>query len=175
MIYFEGLESIIECIYLEDSISSRPGSCDIFINPENITYMMGRTVIINSCEYPEENIRTLVDNGCKVTSRIYTDVEGVEVRPYILKLNDRIYWNGEVLKKFSDFSELLEEDYCRFDMKNYKLYFPKIYEITSENRVMDDYGNLSCLGWVLQQVGVNVKTDTPFVNIDVIKTQKLIP
>ena len=133
MIYFEGLESIIECIYLEDSISSRPNTCDIFVNPENITYMMGRTVIINSCEYPEDNIRTLVNNRCRVISRVYFGVPGIEVRPYILKLNDRIIWK------------------------------------------VDDYGNLSCLGWVLQQVGINVKTDTPFVNLDVIKTQKYIP
>lgn len=175
MIYFEGLESIIECLYLEDNISSRPSSCDIFINPENITYMMGRTVIINSCEYPIENIKTLVSNGCRIISRVYCDVPGVEVRPYILKLNDRINWNGEILRKFSDFSEVLEEDHCRFDMKNYKLYFPKILGITPENKPMDDFGNLSCLGWVLQQVGVNIKEDTPFTNMDLIKTQKLIP
>ena len=175
MIYFEGLESIIECIYLEDSISSRPNTCDIFVNPENITYMMGRTVIINSCEYPEDNIRTLVNNRCRVISRVYFGVPGIEVRPYILKLNDRIIWNGEVLHKFSDFSELLEEDYCKFDVRNYKLYFPKLYGIASEINTVDDYGNLSCLGWVLQQVGINVKTDTPFVNLDVIKTQKYIP
>lgn len=175
MIYFEGLESIIECLYLEDNISSRPSNCDIFINPENITYMMGRTVIVNSCEYPEDNVKTLLSNGCHVISRIYFDIPGIDIRPYILKLNERIAWNGEILKKFSDFSELLEEDHCRFDLRNYRLYFPKLYGITAENKVMDDYGNLSCLGWVLQQVGVNIKTDTPFVNMDVIKTQKYIP
>ena len=57
-------------------------------------------------------------------------------------------------------------------MKNYKLYFPKIYEITSENRVMDDYGNLSCLGWVLHQVGMNLDKNTRFFDLDVIKTKK---
>lgn len=175
MIYFEGLESIIECLYLEDNISNRPSNCDIFVNPENITYMMGRTVIINSCDYPEENVKTLLSNGCRVISRVYSDIPEIEVRPYILKLNERINWNGEVVRKFSDFSELLEEDHCRFDIDNYKLYFPKIYGLSEENKVMDDYGNLSVLGWVLQQVGINIKTDTPFINMDVIKTQKYIP
>lgn len=174
MIYFEGLESIIECLYLEDTINSRPSGCSIFVNPENITYMMGRTVIINTCEYPEENINILVSNGCKVISRVYFELPGIEVRPYILKLSDRIVWNGEVLKKFSDFSELLENDNCKFDLKNYKLYFPKLLGVTLDTRVQDDYGNLSCLGWVLQQVGINIKLDTPFVNIDVIKTQKTV-
>lgn len=175
MIYFEGLESIIECIYLEDTISNRTGNCNIFINPENITYMIGKTVIINSCEYPDDNIKILLGNGCKVISRVYNDIPGVEVRPYILKINDRVFWNGMIVDKFSDFSELLEMDYCKFDMDNYKLYFPKILGDMEDYRVMDAYGNLSVLGWVLQQVGVNIKKDTPFTNLDVIKTQKYIP
>lgn len=174
MIYFEGLESIIECLYLEESINNRPNNCNIFVNPENIKYLMGKIVIINSCEYPEDNIKILVENGCHVISRIYVDIPGVEIRPYILKLSDRVYWNGRVMEKFADFSELIEEDLCTFDAKNYKLYFPKLYGITAENRVEDDYGNLSCLGWVLQQVGINVKSesDTIFTNIDVLKTGK---
>ena len=171
MIYFEGLESIIECIYLGESINNRPQVCNIFVNPENIKYLMGKIVIINTTEYPKENIDTLVENGCKVISRVYFDNTGIEVQPYILKLNDHIAWNGRSIEKFSDLSELLENDYCTFDLNEYRLYFPKLQEVGA---VMDDYGNLTSLGWVLQQVGVNIKTDTPFKDMDVIKSGKIV-
>lgn len=173
MIHFEGLESIIECLYLEETINNRTANCNIFVNPESITYLMGRTVIINTCEYSKEDISTLVGNGCKVISRVYYDVPGINVCPYILKLNERIVWNGRVLDKFMDLGEILEEGYCDFDLDNYRLYFPKLIEFTDDTKVQDDYGNLSCLGWVLQQVGVNIKTNTPFVDLDVIKTRKV--
>jgi hypothetical protein len=68
-------------------------------------------------------------------------------------------------------SDLLENDYCTFDLNEYRLYFPKLQEVGA---VMDDYGNLTSLGWVLQQVGVNIKTDTPFKDMDVIKSGKVV-
>lgn len=174
MIYLEGLESIIECLYLEESISNKSSNCNIFVNPENIKYLMGKTVIINSYDYPEDNLYILLSNGCQVISRIYTAVPNILVQPYILRVNDKVRWNGRVINSFSDFSELVENDLCTFDPDNYVLYFPKILsEDQEEIRSTDDYGNLTGLGWALQQVGINVKKDTAFVNIDVIKTGKL--
>ena len=92
MIFYEGLESIIECIYLEENISNKSSDCDIFVNPENIKYLIGKLVIINSIEYPIENIKTLLENNCRVISRIHFDIEGIEIRPYILKLNFNIIY-----------------------------------------------------------------------------------
>ena len=73
VVHFNGLDSIIESIYLEDRLGSRIGDCNVFVNPENIKYLVGKLVIINSLSYPTENIQELVDNGNKVVSRIRTD------------------------------------------------------------------------------------------------------
>ena len=39
MIYLEGLESIIESIYLNDGLSDRVGECKVLVNPENPKYL----------------------------------------------------------------------------------------------------------------------------------------
>lgn len=174
MIFYEGLESIIECIYLEESISNKLSECNIFVNPENIKYLIGKLVIINTVEYPVENIKLLLDNNCRVISRIHFDIDGIEVRPYILKLNFNIVWNGKYVSKFFDFNDLFLEDDCEFDIDKQILYFPKIDEHDLQIKTTDNLGNLSVLGWVLQQVGVNIKTDTPFCNIEIIKTKKVL-
>ena len=148
--------------------------CDIFVNPENIKYLIGKLVIINSIEYPIENIKTLLENNCRVISRIHFDIEGIEIRPYILKLNFNIIWNGKYVSKFFDFNDLFLEDMCEFDINKQILYFPKIDKQELQIKAIDEFGNLSVLGWVLQQVGINLKTDTPFCNMDIIKTKKIL-
>ena len=50
MIYLDGLDSIIECVYLDESINDKNNLCDIFVNPENIKYLTGKVIIINKCE-----------------------------------------------------------------------------------------------------------------------------
>lgn len=170
MIYFEGLDSIIECIYLNETLSEKIGSCNVLVNPENIKYLIGRTIIINDCSYPEENIRTLLDNRCKVISRIYTDNPEVDVQPYITRPNFYIMWNGRTLQNLSDIS--WDNGECSFDLKDYILYFPKISDI-KDPRIVDSYGNLSAYGWALHQVGVNLDAKTPYVNLDILKTKKI--
>ena len=54
MIYLEGLESIVECIYLNDELDNKISSCDVFVNPESIKYLTGKTIIINM--YKSEKI-----------------------------------------------------------------------------------------------------------------------
>jgi len=174
MIYYEGLESIIECIYLSENINNKTSLCDIYVNPENIKFLTGKIIIINSCEYPEDNIKQLIDNGCHVISRVYFDIPEIEIQPYILKLNFNVMWNGKLIDKFSNLDELFEDEDCRFSIDDYKLYFPQINTNNINTKLLDSYGNLTSLGWVLQQVGVNVKIDTPFSNLDVLKTGKVI-
>jgi hypothetical protein len=72
VIHFNGLDSIIESIYLEDRLGSRIGDCNVFVNPENTKYLVGKLVIINSLSYPLELVSDLVDNGNSVISRIKT-------------------------------------------------------------------------------------------------------
>lgn len=172
MIYLEGLSSIIECIYLGDSLNNRSNSCDVYINPEAVKYLTGRTIVINTTDYPEDKIDTLVRNGCHVISRVYIDNPDIEVRPYILKLNFDIQWNGKVITTPRTINSIFEEGNCEFDIDNYILYFPKIKN--PEIAVTDKYGNLTALGWALQQVGENIKSDSPFCNQDLIKTEKIL-
>lgn len=171
MIYLEGLNSIIECVYLGESLNNRSNTCDVYVNPEAIKYLTGKTIIVNDLAYPQDKIDTLVKNGCKVISRIYSDRPGVEVRPYILKLCFSVMWNGRTLEKYNSLNSIFTEGYCDFDIEEYKLYFPKLKTYSGE---MDQYGNLTALGWVLQQVGVNIRTDTPFIDQDIVKTEKYI-
>lgn len=170
MIYLEGIESLIESIYLEDNISDQPGECNVFVNPDNIKYLTGKTVILNKMEYPEDKIDQLSRNGCKIISRTYREHPNVEIQPYILRLNFGIMWNGKVVTEFHDLSGLLLGKACEYQED--VLYFPKIFG--SDVVPIDKYGNLNCLGWAMQQVGVNVKDDTPFVNLDIVKTGKLM-
>lgn len=172
MIYLEGLGSVIESIYLGEELSNKVGNCDIFVNPENVKYLIGKTVIINICEYPEENLDILVENKCHIISRIFIDNPEVEIRPYILRICPQVMWNGRVIKEPMTLNNILECGYCEFDADEFKLYFPKFYNCSDRNP-KDDYGNLSVLGWVLQQVGININTKTPLTDLDLIKTGKL--
>lgn len=171
MIYLEGLNSIIESIYLSDGISNKTSNCDIYVNPENVKYLTGKTVIINTINYPIENVDTLIKNRCHIISRVFIDNQNVEIRPYILRVCFNIMWNGKTVLHTETLDGLVEDDYCDFDLTTSTLYFPKLVMYENE---CDNLGNLTALGWALQQVGVNIKTDTKFINLDIIKTRKII-
>lgn len=175
MIYFNGLESVIESVYLTDDLDNKIGGCDVFINPDNVKYLTGKVVIINSVSYPDSNIDILSSNGCHIISRTFRDREDVEVQPYILRLNFEVMWNGIVLEDLGDteLDTLLDKDICKYDILSGILYFPKIYEV-GRYKTSDTYGNLTALGWALQQVGINIKKSTVFENLDILKTGKII-
>lgn len=172
MIYLEGLDSIIESLYLNEEFSNEIRNCDIFVNPGKVKYLIKKIVIINTCEYPIENITILAKNNCQIISRVFIDSPDVEIRPYILRICPEVMWNGRIIKNPMKFGEVLESGLCEFDVEEFKLYFPKLYNC-SDIKPKDDYGNLSVLGWVLQQVGINVCTKTPLTDLDLIKTQKI--
>lgn len=172
MIYLEGLDSIIESLYLHEEFSEEGRDCNIYVNPRKVKYLIKKIVIINICEYPIENINILAKNGCQIISRVFIDSPEVEIRPYILRICPEVMWNGRVLKSPMKFDDLLENGLCEFDIDEFKLYFPKCFNCTDIKQT-DDYGNLSVLGWVSQQVGINVCTKTPLTDLDLIKTQKI--
>lgn len=173
MINLEGISSLIESIYLKESVGNRQGICNIFVNPESVSYLAGKTIIINMPDYPEEKLEILKNNGCKIISRIYTNIGYIEVQPYILRVDFDILWNGRTLGDDTETDEILSEGDSCFDEDNGILYFPKIV-YKDKSKLMDSWGNLNCIGWALQQVGINVKTDTPFINLDIIKTKKVV-
>ena len=81
-------------------------------------------------------------------------------------------WNGEILTQFSGTRSLIDSGNVRYDDETGRLYFPKIYD--PEIDIVDAYGNLTSLGWALQQVGINIKTDTAFTKLDLMKTGKIV-
>lgn len=171
MIYLDGLDSIIECVYLDESINDKNNLCDIFVNPENIKYLTGKVIIINKCEYGEEKIKLLIENRNKVITRVYFDTKGVLYRPYILRICKNVNWNG---KYFDSWSKDTVWENMEFDMSQYKLYFPKLDPRKGDVKLLDERDNFSSLGWILQQVGVNIIENTPFKDLDLIKTGKII-
>lgn len=175
MIYFSGLDSVIESVYLSDSLDNKIGSCNVFINPSNIKYLTGKTVILNKSDYPDTMVDVLVSNGCHIISRTYNQHPDIEVQPYILRINFNILWNGMVLYDFAgDLDSLLDKDKCKYDTESGILYFPKIYNF-EDTEVEDNYGNLTALGWALQEVGINIKKyNTIFNNLDIIKSGKVV-
>ena len=171
MIYFEGLESIIESTYLHDTIGNRVSEASTYVNPGSTKYLTGKVVIINSPTYPEESISELVTNGCEVVVRGKVGVEGVIIQPYILRLELRVMWNGRTITNLDiPLSDILR-DYSSYDPDTGFLYFPKL-PLNFPGLKWPD-GELSCLGWVAQQVGVNIKEDTIFRDLDILKTGKV--
>lgn len=175
MIYFSGLDSIIESVYLSSDLDNKIGGCDVFVNPINLKYLVGKVVILSDPDYPDSNIDVLSLNGCHIISRTYRSRDDIEVQPYILRLNFDAMWNGMVIQDLGELEldTLLDKDICRYDILKGVLYFPKIYK-TGRYKTSDEYGNLSYLGWVLQQVGINIKQSSVFSNLDILKTGKVM-
>ena len=175
MIFFEGLDSIIESAYIHDSLGNRAGESDIYVNPANTKYLTGKTVIISSSVYPVSRVEELVQNSCEVISRVSTNVPGVIFQPYILRFELLVGWNGREIEWNEELTpSILLRDYCTYDTRTWSLYFPKLladsYDIPP---FKDKDGNLESVGWVSQQVGINVKTDTVFLDLDMLKTKKV--
>jgi hypothetical protein len=171
--FTEELDSIIETIYLGYDFDEKISNSDIIVNPGKTTYITSnKVVIINDPTYPIDKVEALKRNGCKIISRINTKIEGVIVEPYILRPNFSIVWNGDELES-PNYGNILESTMLvrGHGVNDHKLLFPKIYGPTWIPAIDLD-GNLTCLGWALQQVGINLKKDTPFKDLDVTKTLK---
>lgn len=173
--YGNGLDAFVESIYLQEEIDPSVSSL-IHVNPDNPTYITGKVVIINMIDYSTDKIKLLVKNKCKVISRIVYDVDDIEINPYIIRPCFDVMWNGGngVVDNLDEFlKNKIETLEWNVVFPDYKLYFPKV--IYQKNYVKDSYGNLTYLGWISQQIGINVLEEdrTPFSNLDLIKTKKI--
>jgi len=155
MIYFNGVDSLIESIYLQEKLDDKVGMSDIFINPTgHIDYLVGRTVILTKPGIP---IDVLLKNKNKLISRVDYDNTSIKLQPYIKRIDFSVMWNGEILDW--DGNEINPV------MKKGILYFPKLKNIPNEE-LADEKGNLTALGWVQWQVGEGS-------TLDMIKTKKV--
>lgn len=177
MIYFEGKVShLVEAVYLGESISDRAGdNCSVFVNPDHIKYIVGKTVIINCQGYPKEKIDELLGNKCQVIERCINS--GVPVTRYILRICPELHWNGVELDGSScqseaDLEKLISEYHWAEVKGKLNLYFPKITGLP-ENLIMDSGRNLTWAGWALYQVGLNVLPEARLKDLDLLKTRKI--
>lgn len=182
MIYLDDnntLYSIIEGIYLSEKFSNRFKNSNIFVCPENTKYVTGKTIIINHNFYPIEKVKELHSNGCNIISRVKLeyDLDYVKFCPYLIYPETNVMWNGLViditeLDNISSIEQRLE-DCIIFDTTTSKLCFPKLTGIKND-LVKDSQDNITCLGWLMHQVGINVSKDAIFKDLDLLKTKKTL-
>lgn len=165
MIYFSGLDSIIESLYLDETLNEKIGGCDIIVNPEVETYLVRKTIILNTISYDITKIHRLLNNKCTVISRTTNfGIPGVKVYPYLPRPNFKVLWNG-------DFYDISKGDIeCLFDTTRNILFFPKLEGDMAE--FITETGELSYLGWAMYQVGQDLK-ESQFPDLDILKTKKM--
>lgn len=169
MIYFDSdISEVVEATYLSESITTKIADSNIFVNPKNIKYLVGKIVIINEPGYSESDMALMKGNSCKVILRYWYPGD-YEYEPYILRYNPRINWSGSTVNNVDEINNS-----CNIIAdRSVKLMFPKVknYDI---KKILDEKGNLSSMGWALQQVGVNVVRNKIFTNLDLLKTKKVL-
>ena len=170
MIYFSGLCSILESLYLGIPLTDSRKEATIYVNPVHTYYLTGKTIIINRQDYGEEQIETLQRNINTIFSRTFISPL-VTLVPYIPKLVPGILWSGayqEGIHSSLGFGEEQELE-LNYTYDDTKLYFPKI---KSNIDIQDKLGNLDFLGYLLYQLGENFYKETPFRNLDIVKIGK---
>ena len=154
-----GICSKVECSYLGRPETGYSRS-SIQVNPKHTTYVADKVIIINQPNYPEDELRKLIDNNNLVISRLPSDIPGVSYKPYLPRYCSGIMWNGMIVDCLSDKEpELIEYEYV-----DGILYVPKARSY--------DYTPGSFLEFIAYQTGANVYSDTDFLDLDVIKTGK---
>jgi len=185
MIYLDdSIENTLYCIsegmYLGEKFSDRFGNSDILINPLSIKYVTGKCIIINQPNYPKENIDILRSNGGNtIISRVKLDYmpEDVEFDPYEIQVELSVMWNGMyICVNNLDINEITQklENSIIFSEDRTELYFPKLLNI-KEELIRDSEGNITALGWLLHQVGINTAKNSVFQDLDALKIQKILP
>ena len=174
MIYFNGIESIIESTYLRESLGENIKESGIFVNPENITYLTGKSVVITNPQYPFSAIKVLLKHRNIVISRVALEEEegeeGIIYNPYIVRPEWGMIWNGEVIREQVNTTGELS-DHVSYSPESLTCYFPKLLKTTIP--LVDGRGNLTGIGWALHQVGLKISPMSAFQDLDVLKTKKM--
>ncbi len=184
MLYLDDCEinslySIIESIYLGEKSSDRLSNSGILVNPDRVNYISGKTVVINHLPYSMELCDILHSNGCSIISRIQLSEsrDYIKFQPYYIKPEFRIAWNGMTLDvkdlDFPEIMESLEDSVILILSEQPEIYFPKLLNLR-QDLVYDDSSNLTALGWLMHQVGLNTDKGSKFQDMDLLKTKKML-
>lgn len=169
MIYqgFDLLPEVIESFYVTSGLSPRIGECDTVVNPRNIKYLYGKTIIINRAGLDPEFIRPLAEHN-KIIYRIKEDIMFGDFSPYLDCYVPGIVWSGYMIPEVSEVS--LEDHYSWSDSF---LSFPKVLN-PNLPELMDSEGHLTYLGFLLYQTGsINFPGGSVFKDLDIAKTGKV--
>ena len=170
-IFGSDLGSLVESIYLGIPYTDSQKKFNIIVNPLRITYLIGKTVIINRFDYPKGNIKTLITNKNKIISRVWLgDVYMKEVifDPYLPGLNMNIAWNGETLETLGE-ENIEMNNPIYYSMDSDTLFFPKVKNYRDSP---GEKGEYNFIGYLLYQTGLNLYKNSEFKNLDIVKCRK---
>lgn len=170
-IFGTDLGSLVESVYLGIPYTDNQKEYNVIVNPERVTYLIGKTVIINRFDYPRKNLETLKTNRNNVISRVWLGdswMTGISFDPYLPRLNMNISWNGEVLETLGE-ENIETKNPIYYSMDSDVLFFPKVKNYRDKP---GEKGELNFIGYLLYQTGLNLYPDTKFINLDVIKCRK---
>lgn len=170
-IFGSDLGSLVESVYLGIPYTDNPRQFEIIVNPTRITYLIGKTVIINRFNYPKENIKILRDNRNEIISRVWLGdehMEGVRFDPYLPRLNMNVVWNGEVLETLGE-ENIEMNNPIYYSMDSDVLFFPKVKNYRD---AAGSKGEYNFIGYLLYQTGLNLYKGSEFRNLDIVKCKK---
>lgn len=165
-IFGTDLGSLVESVYLGIPYTDNLRGYNVIVNPEKVTYIVGKTVIINRFDYPEQLITELTRNHNTIISRVWKP--GTIFDPYLPRLNQRIQWNGEVLETLGE--ENIEiHNPIYYSMDSDVLFFPKVRHYRDR---VGQKGELNFIGYLLYQTGRNLYPESEFKDLDLVKCRK---
>ena len=170
-IFGSDLGSLVESIYLGIPYTDSQKNFNIIVNPLRITYLIGKTVIINRFDYPKGNIKTLITNKNKIISRVWLGdvyMKGVIFDPYLPRLNMNIVWNGETLETLGE-ENIETNNPIYYSMDSDTLFFPKVKNYRDSP---GEKGEYNFIGYLLYQTGLNLYKNSEFKNLDIVKCRK---
>lgn len=165
MILLTNLDSIIESLYLNIPLTNKFRDSKIIVNPENITYLVGKTIVINRFSYSNEDINILIKNNNKIVSRLFSNDSRINFIPYFPRMCSKIFWNGEYVKFLNE--DIYENVDYVFDGES--LFYPKCKEYLN---ILGEHSDCNALGYLLYQLGENIYQETPFIDLDIVKIGK---
>lgn len=168
LIFGTDLGSLVESVYLGIPYTDNQRGYGIIVNPYRVTYIVGKTVIINRFDYPQDLITELSRNNNTIISRVWKESEGVIFDPYLPRINMKIQWNGEVLETLGEENiEMNTQIY--YSMDSDTLFFPKVRYYRD---LPGPKGEMNFIGYLLYQTGRNLYKESEFKNLDLIKCKK---
>lgn len=181
MIFSGSLASVLEAIYLKEPVTSSFKKAQIAVNPKNLDYFIGKVIIFNRQPNDLEVVRLAVRHFKTVIARVkFMDEslnQAVTFQPYITRIDSDLTWDGQTIRY--DGEEDIDSLFCDIPENGMEvgdglpeISIPKVLGLP-QSALYDPIGNLTCLGWALHQVGVNLDPKARYRDLDLIKTWKV--